>query len=263
MAKVLELQLQHQSFQWIFRIDFFQDWLVWSPCSPRDSQESSLAPEFENISSLVLNLLHGPALTSLHDYWKNLSWTIWTFVCKVMSLLFDILSRLVIAFLQRSMCLLISWLHETGWVLIISLKSTLKLRKICKKSNCIYYIGPSIGPYIYIYIYIVHILVHLNAPINIFPHLLSYSLSVYMTCSTIWEELADILRSLVGLLLLFSFGISRSTSSHGTLSSKTQGRFCPGKEAPLAPFSSGCKKFQAVFYSALFGSAGQCLQEHH
>ena len=41
VAKVSELQLQHQSFQWIFRTDFFQDRLVWSPCSPRDSQESS------------------------------------------------------------------------------------------------------------------------------------------------------------------------------------------------------------------------------
>ena len=37
-AKVLELQLQHQSFQ-LFRTDFLQDWLIWSPCSPRDSQE--------------------------------------------------------------------------------------------------------------------------------------------------------------------------------------------------------------------------------
>ena len=41
VAKVLELQLQHQPFQWIFRIDFFWGWLVWSPCSPRDFQESS------------------------------------------------------------------------------------------------------------------------------------------------------------------------------------------------------------------------------
>ena len=39
VAKVLELQLQHQSFQWIFRVDFLQDWLVWSPCCPRDSQQ--------------------------------------------------------------------------------------------------------------------------------------------------------------------------------------------------------------------------------
>ena len=43
VAKVLELQLQHQSFQWIFRIDSLQNWLVWFPCSPRDSQESSPA----------------------------------------------------------------------------------------------------------------------------------------------------------------------------------------------------------------------------
>ena len=38
VAKVLELQLQHQSFQWIFRTDFLWDWLVWSPCSPRPSR---------------------------------------------------------------------------------------------------------------------------------------------------------------------------------------------------------------------------------
>ena len=40
VAKVLEFQLQHQSFQWIFRIDFLWDWLIWSPCSPRDSWET-------------------------------------------------------------------------------------------------------------------------------------------------------------------------------------------------------------------------------
>ena len=39
VAKVLEPQLQHQSFQWIFRTDSLQGWLVWSPCCPRDSQE--------------------------------------------------------------------------------------------------------------------------------------------------------------------------------------------------------------------------------
>ena len=42
VAKVLVFQFQHQSFQWIFRTDFLQDWPIWSPCSPRDSQESSL-----------------------------------------------------------------------------------------------------------------------------------------------------------------------------------------------------------------------------
>ena len=41
-AKVLELQLQHQSFQWIFRVDFLQDWLIWSPCSPRDLSHTTI-----------------------------------------------------------------------------------------------------------------------------------------------------------------------------------------------------------------------------
>ena len=41
VAKVLEFQLQHQSFQWIFRTDFLYDWLAGSPCSPRDCRESS------------------------------------------------------------------------------------------------------------------------------------------------------------------------------------------------------------------------------
>ena len=40
VAKVLELQLQDQFFQWVFRIDFLSDGLVGSPCRPRDSQES-------------------------------------------------------------------------------------------------------------------------------------------------------------------------------------------------------------------------------
>ena len=48
VAKVLELQLQHQAFQWIFRIDFLQDWFVRSPCCPRDSQESPPTPHFKS-----------------------------------------------------------------------------------------------------------------------------------------------------------------------------------------------------------------------
>ena len=49
-----------------FRID-----LASSPCSPRDSQKSCLAPQFKSINSLVLSLLYGPTLTSRHDYWKS------------------------------------------------------------------------------------------------------------------------------------------------------------------------------------------------
>ena len=71
VAKGLELLLQRQSFQWIFRADFLQDWLVGSPCSPRDTQESSATSQFESISSSALSLLYGPTLTSIHDYWKN------------------------------------------------------------------------------------------------------------------------------------------------------------------------------------------------
>ena len=78
VAKVLELQ--HQSFQWIFRADFFYYWLVGSPCSPRDSQESSPAPQFESINSLMHSLLYVPIFTSLHDHWKNHSFN-YTHLC--------------------------------------------------------------------------------------------------------------------------------------------------------------------------------------
>ena len=69
--KILEFQLQPQSFQWIFRIDFLYDGLVESPCSPRDSQESSLTPRFKGISSSTFNFLYSLTFTSMHDYWKN------------------------------------------------------------------------------------------------------------------------------------------------------------------------------------------------
>ena len=69
--KVLEFQLQQRSFQWIFRTDFLWDGLVGSPCSPRDSQESSPTPPFKSINSSVLSFLHSPTLTSIHDHWKN------------------------------------------------------------------------------------------------------------------------------------------------------------------------------------------------
>ena len=49
----------------------FRIWLVWSPCCPRDSQESSLEPQFKTINSLALSLLYGQALTNMRDYWKN------------------------------------------------------------------------------------------------------------------------------------------------------------------------------------------------
>ena len=82
------------SFQWIFKIDFLQGWLVCSLCSVKDSQESSLAPQFEDISSLVLSLLYGPTLISIHEYWRNYSFN-YTALCRQsdVSLLFNMLSR--------------------------------------------------------------------------------------------------------------------------------------------------------------------------
>ena len=49
-----------------FRIDWFDLF-----CSPRDSEESSPAPQFESINSPVLSLVYGPTRTAIHDYWKN------------------------------------------------------------------------------------------------------------------------------------------------------------------------------------------------
>ena len=66
VAEILVFQLQHQSFQWIFRTDFLQNGLVGSPCSPRDSQESSPTPQFKSINSSVLSFLYSPTLTSIH-----------------------------------------------------------------------------------------------------------------------------------------------------------------------------------------------------
>ena len=66
VARVSELQLQDQSFQWIFRTDFLSDGLVRSPCSPRDSQESSPAPQFKSINSSALSFLYSP--THIHTW---------------------------------------------------------------------------------------------------------------------------------------------------------------------------------------------------
>ena len=75
------------------------------------------APWFESINSLVLSLHYGPTLTSLHDYWKKHSFDYMDFVSKVISLLFNMLSKFVIAFLPRSN-LLISCLQSPSAVIL-------------------------------------------------------------------------------------------------------------------------------------------------
>ena len=71
VAKVLEFQLQYQSFQRTPRTDLLKDGLVGSPCNPRHSQESSPTLQFKSINSSALSFLYSPTLTSIHDYWKN------------------------------------------------------------------------------------------------------------------------------------------------------------------------------------------------
>ena len=76
-------------------------------------------------------------LTSIHDYWKNRTLIRWTFVGKVMSLLFTMLTSFVIAFLPRRKHLLISWLQSPSVVI-------LEPPKI--KSVTVSIVSPSVGP---------------------------------------------------------------------------------------------------------------------
>ena len=70
-------------------------------------------PQLKSINSSVLSFLYGPTLTSIHDNGKTIALTRWTFVGKIMSLVFNMLPRFFIAFLPRNKSLLISWLHVT------------------------------------------------------------------------------------------------------------------------------------------------------
>ena len=109
-AKVLEFQLQHQSFQWIFRTDSFRmDWLdllaVQGILKSLLQHYSSKASILWCSAFFIVQLSH-PYMTT----GKTIALTRRTFVINVMSLLFNMLSRLVITFLPRSNHLLISWL---------------------------------------------------------------------------------------------------------------------------------------------------------
>ena len=70
------------------------------------------------MSSSALSFPYSPTLTSIHDYWKIIALTRQTFVSKGMSLLFNMLSRFVIAFLPRRKHLLISWLQSPSAVIL-------------------------------------------------------------------------------------------------------------------------------------------------
>ena len=122
VAKVLELPLQHH-FQWTPRTDSLYDGLVGSPCNPRDSQESSSAPQFKCINSLALSLF---LLSNSHTHTRLLEkpqpWPDGPFVGKLVSLLFNMLSRFLIAFLPGSKRLLISWPQSPSTVILVPKK---------------------------------------------------------------------------------------------------------------------------------------------
>ena len=92
VAKVLEFQLQHQSYQWTLRTDLLYDGLVGSPCSLRDSQESSPTPQFKASvlwhSAFIIVQLSDSYMTT----GKTIALTRWIFIGKVMSLLLNMLS---------------------------------------------------------------------------------------------------------------------------------------------------------------------------
>ena len=141
MAKVLEFQLQPHSFQRNPRVDL-QNGLVESPCCPRDSQESSPTPQFKSIHSSVLSFLYSP--THIHNMTigKTIALTRQTFVGKVMSLLFNMLSRLVIAFLPRSKHLLNSWLQSPSAVILEPPKIKSVTVSVVSPSICQEVMGP-------------------------------------------------------------------------------------------------------------------------
>ena len=108
VAKVLKLQ--HQSLKWIFRVDLLAvQGTLKSLLQAPQSKPSIL----RHSASCMVQLSHLYMTTG-----KTIALTRWTYVGKVMSLLFNMLCRLVIAFLPRSKCLLISWLQSLSPVIL-------------------------------------------------------------------------------------------------------------------------------------------------
>ena len=113
----MEFQLHHQfSSEYSGLISFRIDWL--DLLAVQGSLKSSLTPRLESINSSVLSFLMAQLSHPYMTTGKIIALTRWTFVGKVMSLLFNVLSRLVITFLPRSKRLLISWLQSPSAVIL-------------------------------------------------------------------------------------------------------------------------------------------------
>ena len=104
--------------------------------------ESSPTPQLESINSLVCSLLYGPTLTPHVTTGKTIALTTPTFVGKVVSLLFNMLSWFVTAFLPRSKCLLISQLQSLSAVILEYKKKKSVIVSVVSPSICHEVIGP-------------------------------------------------------------------------------------------------------------------------
>ena len=137
VAKVLEFQLQHQSFQWILDIhwisgliSFRMDWLdllvVQGTLKSLFQHHSSKASILQHLALFIVQLSHPYKTTG-----KTIALARRTFVGKLMSLLFNMLSRLVIIFPPRSKCLWIPWLQSPSAVILEPPKN-----KVCHCFHC-------------------------------------------------------------------------------------------------------------------------------
>ena len=123
VTKVLELQLQHENLGLIsFRVGWFDLLAVQGTLNSLLQHHSSKALILQCSTLFIVQFSHSYMGTG-----KNVALTRWTFVSKVMSLLFNMLSKCVIAFLPRSKCLLISWLQSPSAVILESNKISLSL----------------------------------------------------------------------------------------------------------------------------------------
>ena len=127
---------QHWSFQWIFSIDFLRiDWFdlldVQGTLKSLLQQHSLKASIFWHSAFFMVQLSH-PYMTT----GKTITFTIWTLFGKVMSLLFNMLSRFIIAFLPRNKLLLISWLQSPSAVILEPKKIQSVMVSIVPPSIC-------------------------------------------------------------------------------------------------------------------------------
>ena len=117
-------------------------WTAWISLQSRDFQESSPILQFKSINSSVLSFLYVQLSHPYMTTGKTIALTRQTFVGKVISVLFNRLSSLVIAFLPRSKCLLITWLQSPSAVILEPKKIKPITVSIVSPSICHEVMGP-------------------------------------------------------------------------------------------------------------------------